>query len=398
MPRSHRTGSPLALDKEIEKTARSLRKQATLCKKQPTSQTSTSHPTIENQATQVTSTETQSETTSPPSPTPIPTPITMAAPEQTLRQWATQDVTQQPLCITYPAMINFELKSGLIHLLPTFRGVENEDPHKFLKEFHVVCTGMKPHDVTENPIKLRAFPFAVQDSARDWLYYLPPGSVTTWNELARMFLDKYFPEMKASALRREIIGIKQQKREALHRLTAWDRRLLNASSGGSIADKTPTQIRELINTMAEDSKHTLQEEEWYPDPPRAVNEVNNPKLESQISELTKAVLMLTKEKATQPPVRPCGVCLQVGHPTDMCPLLQEETEEAKATGPFQRQYDQPQGNSGWNQGQSSNYPPRNLNNINPGRHRRISHTKLVHHQLPLNQAALGCLWKISSKA
>ncbi|KAI3782083.1 hypothetical protein L2E82_12115 [Cichorium intybus] len=289
---------------------------------------------------------------------------------------ALSDVTQQPLCITYPAMINFELKSGLIHLLPTFRGVENEDPHKFLKEFHVVCTGMKPHDVTEDQIKLRAFPFAVQDSARDWLYYLPPGSVTTWNELAQRLLalssrrGKHYiaigNDSKGCALDApSTVSPIINYFNIFEGLTAWDHRLLNASSGGSITDKTPTQIRELINTMAEDSKHTLQEDEWYPDPQRAVNEVNNPKLESQISELTKAVLMLTKEKATQPPVRPCGVCLQVGHPTDMCPLLQEETEEAKATGPFQRQYNQPRGNTGWNQGQSSNYQPRNHQQYQP---------------------------------
>ena len=79
--------------------------------------------------------------------------------EKTLREWATQEVNQYPLCITFLEAQNFELKSRLIHLLPTFRGLENEDPHKFLKEFHVVCSGMKPHAVTEDQIKLRAFPF-----------------------------------------------------------------------------------------------------------------------------------------------------------------------------------------------------------------------------------------------
>lgn len=78
-------------------------------------------------------------------------------------------------------------------MLPSFRGLENEDPNKLLKEFHVVCVGMNPHEVTEDKIKLRACPFALQDSAKEWLYDLPPESVTTWNKLARMFLDKYFP-------------------------------------------------------------------------------------------------------------------------------------------------------------------------------------------------------------
>ncbi|KAL7595942.1 hypothetical protein Lser_V15G29227 [Lactuca serriola] len=397
MPRSFRTGTPLPVDLEIEKSAKQRRKQAKLLKKQQQSRASSSNPST-------TSSPTSKSITPPSSPTP-----TMAdnhgghqnpphpPPEQTFRQWATQDVIQQPLCINYPAAINFELKSGLSHLLPSFCGLENEDPHKFLKEFHVVCVGMKPHEVTEDQIKLRAFPFALQDSAKEWLYDLPPGSVTTWNELARMFLDKYFPEMRASALRREIIGIKQQKREALHtywerfkklcskcpqhgiteyqllqyfceRMSSWDRRLLNASSGGSIADKTPTEIRALIKNMAEESKHTVQEEEWYMDAPRGVKEVQTPQIEAQLSELTKVVMMLAKDKGVQPTPHPCGICTQVGHPTDMCPQLQEEDyEEAKTMGGFlrssQRGYEQPLGdqrwnnNQGWGGNQQGNYQP-----------------------------------------
>ncbi|KAI3523607.1 hypothetical protein L1887_01861 [Cichorium endivia] len=423
MPRSLRTGTPIPVDSEIEKTTKKLRKQARLRKKQqPSSRTSTSsNPPVINIWKEIplsSETETDTPYSSPqfssrePSPplspihnTPQPNftiPITPEveitgsptrdmAEERTLRDWATQDVTQQPLCITYPAMMNFELKSGLIHLLPSFRGLENEDPHKFLKEFHVVCVGMKPHDVTEDQIKLRAFPFSLQDAAKEWLYDLPPGSVTTWNDLARLFLDKYFPETRASSLRREIIGIKQGKREALHTywerfkklcarcpqhgineyqlfryfcegLTPMERRLINASSGGSLIDKTPSQIRALIEKMSEDSKHTKMEDEWYADPPRGVKEVSTPHIENQISELTKAVMQLTKDKGVEPPsVRACGICLQYGHPTDMCHMLQEDMEKVQAVGGYQgqnqRNFDQPR-NQNWGFPPNPNYQPR----------------------------------------
>ncbi|KAI3705049.1 hypothetical protein L1987_75280 [Smallanthus sonchifolius] len=408
MPRSFRTGSPLEIDSEIEKTARRLRKQAKLRKKLASSSSSTSSPPVIN-IWQDIPLSSESETESPsPSQTPIsqevtpphsPTqpiqepnsPESTMAVEQTLRQWATHDVTQQPLCINYPAMENFELKSGLIHLLPTFRGLENEDPHKFLKEFHVVCSGMKPHNITEDQIKLRAFPFSLQDSAKEWLYYLPPGSVTTWNELARLFLDKYFPEVKASILRKEIIGIKQTKREALH--TYWERfkklcarcpqhgisehqllqyfceglaplerRLINASSGGALLDKTPTQIRALITSIAEDTKHSAQEEEWYTDTPRGVKEVSTPQIENQLAELTKAVMQLTKDKAVEPKARACGICLQFGHPTDACPMLQEDVEQAQVVGGYSgqnsKQYEHPRGNQNWGHSSNMNYQQR----------------------------------------
>ncbi|KAL0440701.1 UNVERIFIED_CONTAM: hypothetical protein Sradi_0009000 [Sesamum radiatum] len=45
-------------------------------------------------------------------------------PERTINEMTSPDLNQQPLCIEYPTLdVDFELKSGLIHLLPTFRGL-----------------------------------------------------------------------------------------------------------------------------------------------------------------------------------------------------------------------------------------------------------------------------------
>ena len=63
---------------------------------------------------------------------------------------AAPDLELQPLCIQYPQREDaFELKSGMIHLLPSFHGLSGEDPNKHLKEFHVVCTSMKPSGTTK---------------------------------------------------------------------------------------------------------------------------------------------------------------------------------------------------------------------------------------------------------
>lgn len=89
---------------------------------------------------------------------------------RTLKELVAPDLNQQPLCITFltlDATTTFELKSGLIHLLPTFYGLAGEDPHKHLNELHVVYTSMKPTGVTEEKIKLRAFPFSLKNSAKD---------------------------------------------------------------------------------------------------------------------------------------------------------------------------------------------------------------------------------------
>ena len=89
---------------------------------------------------------------------------------RTLKELAAPDLNQQPLSIFFPnvdANTSFELKSGLIHLLPNFHGLAGEDPHKHLKEFHMVCTSLKPSGVIEEQTNLRAFPFSLKDLAKD---------------------------------------------------------------------------------------------------------------------------------------------------------------------------------------------------------------------------------------
>ncbi|RDX98260.1 hypothetical protein CR513_18847, partial [Mucuna pruriens] len=69
--------------------------------------------------------------------------------------------------------VSYELKSGLIHLLPKFHGLVGEDPHKHLKEFH-------------------AFPFSLDEATKDWLY-LQPALFNTWGDMKCTFLEKFFP-------------------------------------------------------------------------------------------------------------------------------------------------------------------------------------------------------------
>ncbi|RDY02613.1 hypothetical protein CR513_13902, partial [Mucuna pruriens] len=56
--------------------------------------------------------------------------------DRTLKELATLDVLELAW--------SYELKSGLIHLLPEFHGLAGEDPHKHLMEFHVICSMMRP--------------------------------------------------------------------------------------------------------------------------------------------------------------------------------------------------------------------------------------------------------------
>ncbi|XP_020209331.2 uncharacterized protein LOC109794285 [Cajanus cajan] len=281
------------------------------------------------------------------------------ADNRTLKQLAAPDVSNPPLCIQFSANEDdCELKSSLVHLLPKFHGLSGEDPHKHLKEFHVVCSTMKPAGSNEESIKLKAFQFSLVDAAKEWLYYLPPKRVT-WDEMKRLFLEKYFPASRTAAIRKSICGIKQMNDETLHdywerfkRLCAscpqhqiseqlliqyfyegllpMDRSMIDAASGGALMDKTPAAAKDLIANMA---ANTQQFGATRGTSSRSVNEVQlssteHQRLENRLDELTSLVRGLAMMK--QAPAKLCGICACPSHPTDACPQLQEDNPEEVA--------------------------------------------------------------------
>ncbi|RDX61515.1 hypothetical protein CR513_60249, partial [Mucuna pruriens] len=130
--------------------------------------------------------------------------------DRTLKELATLDVVYQPWCIQYlqlePAQ-TYELKSGLIHLLPKFHGLIGKDHHKHLKEFNVVCSTMRPQGIPEDYIKMKAFSFSLDRAAKDWLY-LQPVLFNTWGDMKRIFLEKFFLASRTATIRKEICGIR----------------------------------------------------------------------------------------------------------------------------------------------------------------------------------------------
>nr|KAJ0216164.1 hypothetical protein LSAT_V11C300149760 [Lactuca sativa] len=116
---------------------------------------------------------------------------------------------------------------------------------------------------------------------------------------------------------------------------------------------TPTEIRKLIEKLANEAMNLATKEELYLDQPRGVKEKSNAHLESQISEVTKVVLLLTKEKGIEAKVKPCGICCKT-----------EDNEYVQAMGGFQqRPFDQHCNNQAWGGPQNNNFQPRPQQNF-----------------------------------
>ncbi|CAN6580922.1 unnamed protein product [Malus baccata var. baccata] len=262
-----------------------------------------------------------------------------------------------PLCIQYPRAApdktaEFELKSSLLRHIPKYHGLSMEDPNKHLKEFGVVCSSMTPMNVDESILKMKAFPFSLQKKAKDWLYELAPGTVTSWESMKRAFLEKFFPTSRVILLRKRISGIQQEEGESFptyyerfkslvascpqHQmkeelllqyfyegLLPIERQMLDASAGGALVDKTPTAAKMLIANRALNAQQY--EDVGQRSMPRQhqINEVSAiTELQNQMANLT-TLLSQVVEGPKVKPVASCGVCSMQNHHTDKCPQLIE---------------------------------------------------------------------------
>ncbi|KAM2101231.1 hypothetical protein ACFX1T_028277 [Malus domestica] len=276
-----------------------------------------------------------------------------------------------PLCIQYPMAAQgkteeFELKSSLLHHIPKFHGLSMEDPNKHLKEFEVVCSSMTPVTVDESILKMKAFPFSLMDKAKDWLYELAPGTVTSWESMKRAFLEKFFPTSRIILLCKKTSGIQQDEGESFptyyerfkslvascpqHQmkeelllqyfyegLLPLERQMLDASAGGALVDKTPMAAKILIANRALNAQQY--EGVGQRGPPRQqVHEVSSTSnIQTQLANLTSIVSQMAEGMKMQGPMV-CGVCSIQGHASEKCPQLIENGgwESANAIG-FQSQ-------------------------------------------------------------
>ncbi|KAM2749725.1 hypothetical protein EV2_028599 [Malus domestica] len=293
----------------------------------------------------------------------------IAMDNRTLKELAASGLDNAaPLCIQYPMAAQgkteeFELKSSLLHHIPKFHGLSMEDPNKHLKEFEVVCSSMTPVTVDGSILKMKAFPFSLMDKAKDWLYELAPGTVTSWESMKRAFLEKFFPTSRIILLRKKISGIQQSQGESFpsyyerfkslvascpqHQmkeelllqyfyegLLPLERQMLDASAGGALVDKTPRDAKTLIANRALNAQQYEGVGQRDTPRPHHVNEVSSiSELQSQMANLTSMLSQLVEGPKTQGTTI-CGVCSIQGHQSDQCPQLIENEgwESANAVG------------------------------------------------------------------
>jgi len=116
---------------------------------------------------------------------------------------------------------NFKLKSALISMVQQsqFGDIPMEEPNLhllvFLKVWH-----LRDQQSLADTIWFCLFPFSLKDKARVWLYSLPLGLITTWDELIKIFVTKFVAPSKTVSLRNQITSFAQKEDKSLYE--AWE--------------------------------------------------------------------------------------------------------------------------------------------------------------------------------
>jgi len=89
---------------------------------------------------------------------------------RTLRDHVNPTRTNTPSCIVFPPdASHFNFKSDIIQLLPSFHGLDLENPYLHLREFEEVCNTFDDLNYSMNTIRLKLFSFSLKDKAKTWL-------------------------------------------------------------------------------------------------------------------------------------------------------------------------------------------------------------------------------------
>ena len=90
-----------------------------------------------------------------------------------------------------PNVRNYELYGRYYYMLPSFNGRANENPLEFIRNFYYALEYFPLQGLTKEQLKMRCFPYTLNEGARAWWATLPVASMTTWSEVYDEFMDKY---------------------------------------------------------------------------------------------------------------------------------------------------------------------------------------------------------------
>nr|GEV36105.1 reverse transcriptase domain-containing protein [Tanacetum cinerariifolium] len=272
----------------------------------------------------------------------------------------------------------FGLKNDMIQQVQIscpFHGLPGDDANKHLDKFMHVTQSIKVNGVTDDALRLYLFPHSLTHHAIAWFDRLPRNSINTFEQMAKMFLGKYFPPFIVTKLINEITKFCQRPDESLFEawecyklsadrcpnhnmlpvtqiytfyngLTLRHRDTINAAAGGTFMKRRPEECYDLIENM------TAHHNDWDTSAQRSessssitsYSDSEIVELKAKMAEINKnlmKVLQINQQvKAITPSCKTCGG----PHSYNDCLTTVGQTQNVYVEGAYQASHSyQPQG-------------------------------------------------------
>nr|GEV18750.1 reverse transcriptase domain-containing protein [Tanacetum cinerariifolium] len=273
----------------------------------------------------------------------------------------------------------------------------------------MIQQSIKVNGVIDNALRLYLFPHSLTHHATAWFDYLPRNSINTFEQIAKMFLEKYFPPSMVTKLRNEITNFCQRPHESL--FEAWERYKLsidrcpnhnmlpvtqidtfcngltlrhrdtiNAAAGETFMKRRPKECYDFIENMTAHHNDWDTSAQWSVSSSSITSSFDTKiaALKAKMAKINKnlmRVLQVNQQvKAVTPNCETCGG----PHSFSDCPATISNTQNVYAAGAYQDNSYQPQGDrnllsycsdnylgpSGFNQNQNRNNQNHNFQNQN----------------------------------
>ncbi|GJT32648.1 reverse transcriptase domain-containing protein [Tanacetum coccineum] len=125
---------------------------------------------------------------------------------------------------------NFVINSTHLKMIleNKFDGYLRADPHDHIREFLAICDMFKYGETHSEAVKLLIFPFSLCDEAKTWFNELNEESITSWEQMRRAFINRFFPP---SLFNRILLEIRNEPSQEI----------LDIIVGGIFLYKSPNQ-------------------------------------------------------------------------------------------------------------------------------------------------------------
>ena len=185
------------------------------------------------------------------------------------------------------------IRPYIVPLLPTFHGMESENPYSHIQEFEEVCNTFKEDASNMDLTRLKFFPLTLKDKAKIWLNSLRLRTIWNLIELQAEFLKKIFSTYRTNSLKRQIYTFAAHKNKKFyqcwemyletinacphHGFDTWMlvnhfyegmspimKQLLETMCGGDFMNKNPKEAMNFLNYVVETSKAWMNQaqEKW----------------------------------------------------------------------------------------------------------------------------------------